>query len=136
MNRMQARFMWGAVKHKQINAETLDWLASVAERMLEADKLPGAKRAGAMVKATDLTGPINEEHGPIRFLLRVFHETREPAPRAVVREFIAEHMGDVGRGHWRDLGPEDIDDRVKAAIETIEDAGWKAACRALYRGSA
>ena len=67
--RLKAAEHWRALKDGKSTAETLTWIAGVADKVLEAEKLPAAKRKDAIYKASRLTGAAAPNALAIRLIL-------------------------------------------------------------------
>lgn len=67
--RLTATQHWRALKDGNATTETLAWIAEVAGKVLEAEKLPAAKRKDAIYKASRLTGAAAPNALAIRLIL-------------------------------------------------------------------
>lgn len=84
MNRSDlARARWRKVAAKELDADTVDWLARVAAQVLEVDQQPAAERRRDMVRAVGLAGRrATGEQDLIRALMMVPFEDWGPAGTA------------------------------------------------------
>jgi hypothetical protein len=67
--RLTATQHWRALKDGNASADTLAWIADVARKVLEAEKLPANKRRHAIYTASGLTGADEPEAVAIRLIL-------------------------------------------------------------------
>lgn len=67
--RVTAAQHWRALKDGKATPDTLAWIAEVARKVLEAEKLPASEREDAIYKASGLTGAENYEAAAIRAIL-------------------------------------------------------------------
>lgn len=132
--------MWSKVLVGRLDAETVEWLSEVAERVLAAERLTVPNdRSGALVSATGISGRADAHVGIVFSILCLEDELGTgPKPTAIARNRLAKIHGwdeqiDPRSGVLlRDaLSDEAIDKKLDRAIADVDDPEMHAKLRAI-----
>lgn len=114
-----ARFRWSQVAYGDIDAHTLQWLRTMAVKMLRAQETEDANNLrSVLATATGLMARDDSKRNSLTFVLRAFQLSHEGRPysRSELRDFVQGALG------WPPMSDEAIDVAIKRAIEDLSEA--------------
>lgn len=114
-----ARLRWSQIAHAEIDAETRQWLRTMAITMLRAQKTEDANNLrSVLATATGLMGRDDSKRNRLTLALRAFQieHDGQPYTRSEMRDFVHALLC------WPPMSDEAIDVAIKRAVEELPQA--------------